>query len=125
MLSGDFAELERFANGLGAVGVAVRPAFDAAARSIGESARAGYRAGVGPMGETWEPKKDGTLAMQGPAADVTFAMSGNDLVGEAPDVFEHHTETRPVFPPDGSFPDAWSSIVDDALESGLGKVFAK
>ena len=121
MLTGDFAALQKLASGLASTQVAIRTAFNAASQTIQATARAGYSNGVGPSGEAWEPKADGTLAMQGPATDVTFKMSGDSLVGEAPDVFQYHLDKRPVFPPDGAFPDAWTAIVDDAVNAELTK----
>lgn len=122
MLTGDFTELNRFANGLASTREAFRAALNSSAPKIQSTARAGYASGEGPTGQKWEPKADGSLAMQGPASKVTFKASGDSIVGEAPDVFEYHLETRPVFPPDGQLPDAWGKIIEDEVASELKKV---
>lgn len=117
-LTGDVDELLRAARNLESIGTPLRIARERAAQEITASARAGYAQGRSPDGRKWEPKQDGGLAVQGPAAQVEFVATDRGIEGRAPEVLQYHEKTRPVFPV-GIIPQEWDAILTRAHEEAL------
>ncbi len=97
-------------------------ALRAAGEAVGEVAHAQYSRGEGPRGQAWPPRKaDGALALQRPAAAVSFEGRRGAIRAEAEDVLVHHRRRRPVFPAQNTLPAAWVEAAEKAIEDVLEK----
>jgi hypothetical protein len=117
------AELQALTAFLGDPARTMRTAADKAAARIQTDARAGYKAGQSPDKKTWEPRKDGQVAVQRPAATVEFYADDQHIIGLAEDVLKWHVEKRPVFPDE--LPAEWDKILEEEHNKAFGAVLGK
>lgn len=128
-ITGDFGELDKAIaamEGLSSFGVDVA---DNAAKRITTIARADYAAGRGPNGEEWPRRKsDGAIALQRPAAAISFVPLGETIQGVAEAVLAYHQEgsdrlpKRKVFPDPGeAMPASWEKAIEDAAKEEMAK----
>ncbi len=101
--------------------------MELAAAAVQETARAEYTQGAGPVGARgpWpRRKKDDAVALQRPAATVTFTGKGGAIRSNTDDEphLDHHRGLRPVFPGAGKaklLPSTWLAAAEKALREYL------
>lgn len=102
-----------------------------AAAAVQEKARAEYAQGKGPPGARGEwprRKKDDAVALQRPAATVTFTGKAGAIRSntEGEPHLDHHRGFRPVYPGAGKaklMPDSWVEAADESLRKDMEEHF--